>query len=327
LSARDLFDLLTYGSLDGKYSDGTQGTNSPITITPYTTKDGKKGLLITLGGTDMGHLTNDDNILAALDEGEGLPTAYLVEIHNALDTYMIDHPEMKGSELTLAGYSLGGMQAQLLADALTDPTQPGAQDFTGLVTNDGLHVANVVTYGSPIMGTPAAGVNYTMYDAVHDPVPLLSSYENRRLDKLKGILQKLDNDPKGAYDQLMSQKGDAYKAYLSLIDADQMSWSQKVNHYIDKKNQYHNNIISLTDVGNTSIGTGHPRLKWPNLWLLCFTYPLTAFDPDHQLNIDNHLHYHQSAQLNSSQLTSNLKIDPNSLGPTEYFSIVMPEPN
>ena len=168
MSARDLFDLLTYGSLDGKYTDGTQGTNSPITITPYTTKDGKKGLLITLGGTDMGHLTNDDNILTALDAGEGLPTGYLPLIHNALETYMTDHPDMKGSDLTLSGYSLGGMQAQIVAKALADPNSPtdnpGAGNFNDLVTHYRLHVANVVTYGSPIMGAPATGVNYTMYD-------------------------------------------------------------------------------------------------------------------------------------------------------------------
>jgi hypothetical protein len=332
LSARDIYDLLYYGSLDGSYTDGSQGTNSPITITPYTTTDGKKGLLITLGGTDMGHLTNDDNILAALDTGEGLPTAYLVEIHNALDTYMINHPGMEGSELTLAGYSLGGMQAQIVAKALNEPNSlidnPGAGNFNDLVTHYGLHVANVVTYGSPIMGAPATGVNYTMYDAVGDPVPLLSSYENPLFDKLKGTLAKLGTDPKGAVGQLVAQGGLEYKAYCSLIDADQLSWQDKVNQYIDPNHQ-HQHIYALTDVGNTSIGQGHPRLlALPDLGAPWTWWNTTYFDPGHQINIDNHMHYYQSAQLNvgqSSQLTSNLKIDPSSLGPTEYFSIVMPD--
>jgi hypothetical protein len=305
LSARDIFDLLYYGSMDGKYTNGSQGTDKPITITPYTTKDGKKGLLITLGGTDMGHLTNDDKILAALDTGEGLPTAYLVEIHNALETYMDEHPEMKGSELTISGYSLGGMQAQILADALTDPTRAGGQDFTTLVTNDGLHVANVITYASPVMGPPMTGVNYTMYDGGYDPVPLLSYYENPQLTPLRGTLVGLETNPVWTILQLKFQRGkmdDIYGAYHSLIAGDQMSWQDKVNHYIDRQHLYqYQDFKSITDVGNTS--------NDPFFW-------------GHQLNMDNHLHYYQSAQLNNNQLSSNLKnIDPSSLGPTEYFSI------
>lgn len=318
LSARDIYDLIYYQSKDGNYKDGSQGTNSPITITPYTTKDGKKGLLITLGGTDLGHLTNDDSILAALETGEGLPTAYLVEIHNALETYMNEHPDMNGAELTLSGYSLGGMQAQKLATYLTNGDYPDLTD----PKKHGLHVANVVTYGAPVMGPPANGVNYTMYDAVDDPIPLLSYYENPELLKLRSALTSLDTNPVDTIQQLWTHPGDAYNAYLSLIRADQLPWQQKVNRYIDKpsidpNHQYH--IIPITDVGTTSIGTGDPQITMtPVINPVGPVYDF-SFNPGHQLNFQNHQQYQASSQLNS-RLTS-LNIDPSSLGPTEYFPL------
>jgi hypothetical protein len=289
LSARDVYDLIYYGSRDGKYAEKTQDTNSPVTLTPYTTRDGKKGLLMTLGGTDPSHLTNDDSILAALDTGEGLSTAYLTIIHNALETYMSEHPAMVGAELTIAGYSLGGMQAQLLADNLVNGAYPD------LIQQHNLHVAHVITYGAPVMGSPANGVDYTMYDTTDDPVPLLSYYENPHLLKLQGTLAKLNNSPIDAIKQLLSQVGDVGAAYLSLIHADQLPWQQKIDTYIDPRHQYH--IISITDVGTTSLGTGD----------------------FHRLNFNNHLQYYRSDQLNSP--TKDLDIDPSSLGPTEYFRL------
>src|SRR5205823_3265163 len=39
-------------------------------------------------------------------------------------------------------------------------------------------VTQVVTYGSPTMGDPVPGVQYDLYEAQWDPVPLLSRYEN-----------------------------------------------------------------------------------------------------------------------------------------------------
>lgn len=317
LSPRDLYDLIYYGSMDGSYTDGTQSTNSPITITPYTTKDGKKGLLITLGGTDLGHLTNDDSILGALDAGSGLPTAYETEIRAALQQYLLEHPEIAnnpgGTELTFAGYSLGGMEAQIFADDLANNQDPE------ITNNYHLHVANVITYGAPIMGPPIKGVNYTMYDAVDDPIPLLSYYENPQITKLKGILTQLDSNPVAAIQKLKAQGGDAYKLYLSLIHADQLPWQQKVNTYIDPKHQYH--IIPITDVGNTSIGTGDPGLQFNTIGIPTGPQiPWPSFNSGHQLNFNNHLQYFQSSQLNNGSL-SGVNIDPNSLGPTEYFPL------
>ncbi len=326
LNARDIYDLIYYGSMDGSYKDGTQSTNSPITITPYTTKDGKKGLLITLGGTDLGHLTNDDSLLGALETGSGLPTAYAVEIHNALETYMNEHPDAKGSELTISGYSLGGMQAQLFASDL-------AQGYYGDLTGaDGLHVANVVTYGSPVMGPPMRGVNYTMYDATNDPIILLSHAENKDITDLKSILVLFNSDPVTAAQQLQAQGGKVYQLYLSLIRADQLPWDQKVNQYIDPttldpNHQYH--IIPITDVGGTSIETGDPHFynanplaKIPEIGRpIAGLIPIPGFDPGHQLNFNNHLQYYKSSQLDNS-LPGGTNINPSSLGPTEYFPVV-----
>lgn len=319
LSARDLYDLIYYGSMDGSYKDGSQSTISPITITPYTTKDGKKGLLITLGGTDLSHLTNDDSILGALETGSGLPDSYQELIQGALAKYLAEHPEFahdpNGVELTIAGYSLGGMEAQILTKYLADGALPWAKN---------LHVANVITYGSPIVEkSPVPGVNYTMYDAIDDPIPLLSDKINPEIDKFRAILMKLDSNPIVALQKLKDQGGDAYKLYLKLIREDQLPWPQKLQlldpSNIDPHHQYH--IIPLTDVGNTSLGTGDPGagvgiVPGPN----GFPLPIPQLHTGHQFNFNNHLQYYQSTQLNNSPLDGT-NIDPASLGPTEYFPI------
>jgi hypothetical protein len=177
LSARDLFYSI-YNEVDG-----TQSTNKPITITPYTTKDGKKGLLVTIAGTDTDHWW-DSSIIVALMTGMGMPgNPYQADVENAIKAYLQEHPDMKGANVTFDGYSLGGMVAQ------------NVTDDSSFSSKYNLHVTNVVTYGSPVMGPPARGVHYAMYDATYDPIPLLSSYENPSLDWKAVALDLAPLDP------------------------------------------------------------------------------------------------------------------------------------
>ncbi|MBV9617290.1 MAG: hypothetical protein JO031_17705, partial [Ktedonobacteraceae bacterium] len=167
LSARDLFDLIQND--DGLYS--SQSTTKPITITPYKTKTGT-GLLISIGGTDPGDWAWDTDVFTALQTGMGLDNPYLDDVKAALRSYMREHREMTGSEITFAGYSLGGMTAQQMAQYITSGND---QEFR----NYDFNVAQVITYGAPVMGLPLGNnIEYNMYDATYDPVPLLSQYEN-----------------------------------------------------------------------------------------------------------------------------------------------------
>lgn len=170
LSARDIYDFI-YNSANG-VDQGSQSTNKPITITPYQTADGKTALLITISGTDPGHMW-DTSVLNAINtgvNGAGDPTdnPYYLDVNTAIATYMSEHKDMEGAEVTFAGYSLGGMVAQLV-------TNEEAAKGSALAQNN-LTVKNVITYGSPIMGPKYRGVNYTLYDSQFDPIPDLSSY-------------------------------------------------------------------------------------------------------------------------------------------------------
>lgn len=215
LSARDVYDFI-YTQVDG-----TQSTNKPISITPYKNSKGQTCLLITIGGTDNDHAW-DDNLDTAINTGMNYPSKYLPDVENAIAQYMSKHPEMHGAHVTFAGYSLGGMTAQNLVSQ--DPN---------FLAKQGLTVANIITYGSPVMGPPKDGVNYTMYDATADPVPLLSYYEN----------PLLGSGPK--YDKNQNLPG-----AVGLITGEEgVSWDKKLHEYIDPRGQYGDNIIGITDVG------------------------------------------------------------------------------
>lgn len=215
LSARDIYDFI-YSS-----EDGTQSTNKPITITPYTNAAGQPCLLITVGGTDNQH-NWDDNIDTAINTGMNYPSKYLPDVERAIAQYMQEHPEMRGSQVTFAGYSLGGMTVQNLVN-----------NQSSFLKQQGLTVTNMITYGSPVMGPPKPGVNYTMYDSTADPVPLLSYYEN----------PLLGSGPN--YDPNQNLAG----AAGLIVGAEASSWDNKLHHYIDPKGEYQGDIIPITDQG------------------------------------------------------------------------------
>lgn len=222
LSARDLFDLI-YNHIGG----GSQSTTKPITITPYKTRDGKNGLLITIGGTDINDAAWDTDLFTALQTGMGADNPYLNDVRQAIVDYVREHPEMTGSEITFAGYSLGGMTAQQMAQVIASGSDKELNGFK-------LHVEQIITYGAPVMGTPLNGVHYAMYDATYDPIPLLSSYENPRVG-----VNRLRDLPAGIRE---------------IIHTDAVPWDQKLHSYIDPRGEYGGQIHNINDVGNSVLG-------------------------------------------------------------------------
>ncbi len=227
MSARDLFDFIQNDDRAGRLYN-TQSTTKPITITPYRTKDGKTGLLISVGGTDTNDIAWDTDIFTALQTGMGTDNPLLDDVKAAIRSYMQEHREMTGSEITFAGYSLGGMTVQQMAQDITGGNDPDLSGYD-------LHVAQVITYGAPVMGAPIGNnVKYNMYDATYDPVPLLSSYENPTVSSI-GIENGGVIDVKAALDTLSA--------------ADKMSWDERLHTYIDPGDQYSVHIHEISDVG------------------------------------------------------------------------------
>ena len=265
--------------------DTTQGTSKPITITPYK-KDGKNGLLISIGGTDLNNINYDTDLFTALQTGQGYTNPYLADVRQALLDYMREHREMAGSEITFAGYSLGGMTAQQMANDIAS-----GNDST--INQSGLRVAQVITYGAPVMGAPLNNVKYNMYDATYDPIPLLSSYEDH-------LLNQLDSPLNPNYSPQAPLSGLRFAAALGvnlgiISAAHMMPWDTKLHSYIDPGGQYGAQIHNINDVGNTPLGSGGP------------------------LVIQNHLEYQNSNQLNAA--STDTGINTASLGPTEYFGM------
>jgi hypothetical protein len=300
LTAGDLFQFIHGMNPNGK--DGTQNTADPITITPYTTRDGKKGLLITLAGLDPNHPGYDTDIFDALQTGQGGYNPYEADVERAIMQYMKEHPEMAGAQLTFAGYSYGGMTAQQVADDINN------HDLRNPLSQYDFQVANVITYGAPVMGAPQPGVHYAMYDATYDPVPLLSNYENPELGQ---TYNPFDTSPRQNLLQKVGQiviSPITYQSDLSqLSTVDALPWNQKLHTYIDPTGQYGNQIHNISDVGNTYLGKGGPP----------FLYNHQQYQSSDQLNAPTPM----STASTNSNIGDIGNIDPNSLGPTEYFGM------
>src|SRR5262249_52972530 len=86
--------------------------------TPYTTRSGKRDLLITISGTDITHWWDNGIVNALLTGVGGANNPYMSDLGDAIQKYMVEHPEMKGVGVTFVGYSQGGMIAQNWAKLL-----------------------------------------------------------------------------------------------------------------------------------------------------------------------------------------------------------------
>ncbi len=135
-----------------------QGTKGPITVTKGTLKKGfssKEVYLITLSGTEW-VFNQSTEALTDLFSGFNLKSAYY---YNVVNVILNNIP--KGSNLVLAGHSLGGMIAQQVAADSTIKAK--------------YNVLNTVTFGSPLLAALSREGTVKRLGDVSDVVPLLSS--------------------------------------------------------------------------------------------------------------------------------------------------------
>ncbi len=139
-------------------SDGyNQGTLGPITITKGKLVNGwssKDIYLVTLSGTEM-VFNQSTEWITDLFAGFNLGNAYY---YNVVNTILANVP--RGSNLVLAGHSLGGMIAQQVA----------ADTSVKYYYN----VLNTVTFGSPLLAAGFREGTVKRLGDVSDFVPLLS---------------------------------------------------------------------------------------------------------------------------------------------------------
>ena len=140
-------------------SDGyNKGEKGPITITQGTLKTGSRSkpvYLVTLSGTEL-VFNQSTEILTDLFSGFNLKNAYY---YNVVKVIQANIP--KGSNLILAGHSLGGMIAQQVAADTTIKYK--------------YNVLNTVTFGSPLLAAGFREGTVRRLGDVSDVVPLLSS--------------------------------------------------------------------------------------------------------------------------------------------------------
>ena len=140
-------------------SDGYNGgVKGPITITKGTlekTFSSKEIYLITLSGTEW-VFNQSTEALTDLFSGFNLKSAYY---YNVVNVILNNIP--KGSNLILAGHSLGGMIAQQVAADSTIKAK--------------YNILNTVTFGSPLLSAGSREGTVKRLGDVSDPVPLLSA--------------------------------------------------------------------------------------------------------------------------------------------------------
>ncbi len=139
-------------------SDGyNQGTKGPITITKGTLKtafSSKSVYLVTLSGTEW-VFNQSTEALTDLFSGFNLKSAYYCNAVKIISAYI-----PKGSNLILAGHSLGGMIAQQVA---ADST-----------IKRNYNILNTVAFGSPLLSNGSREGTVKRLGDISDVVPLLS---------------------------------------------------------------------------------------------------------------------------------------------------------
>ena len=155
-------NIVTYTSADEicdlVYDGYNKGTLGPITITRGTLKKGystKNVYLVTLSGTEW-VFNQSTEALTDLFSGFNLKSAYY---YNVVEVILENIP--RGSNLILAGHSLGGMIAQ----------QVSADVYVKAYYN----VLNTVTFGSPLLAAGFREGTIKRLGDISDVVPLLSS--------------------------------------------------------------------------------------------------------------------------------------------------------
>lgn len=140
-------------------SDGYNGgVKGPITITKGTLQksfSSKEIYLVTLSGTEW-VFNQSTEAITDLFSGFNLKSAYY---YNVVNIILNNIP--KGSNLVLAGHSLGGMIAQQVAADSTIKAK--------------YNILNTVTFGSPLLSAGSREGTVKRLGDINDPVPLLSA--------------------------------------------------------------------------------------------------------------------------------------------------------
>ena len=140
--------------VDAGYNQGTKG---PITITQGTLRTAlsvKPVYLVTLSGTEL-VFNQSTEALTDLFSGFNLRNAYYDNVVRVISANV-----PKGSNLVLAGHSLGGMIAQQVAGDST--------------IKKNYNILNTVTFGSPLLSDGSREGTVKRLGDVSDIVPLLS---------------------------------------------------------------------------------------------------------------------------------------------------------
>jgi len=149
--------------------DAQEATGNKIGIEQL----GPNTLLVTLAGTDTSNSAWPTNLPDALDAGAGdKNNPYLLDIEAAIEQYIQENHLPPGTQIVVAGHSLGGIEAEYLAE------NNGKTNYT---------VKDVITYGSPQIGPPVSGVQYDQYFNRYDPITLTSWYELGPIAQMFGI--------------------------------------------------------------------------------------------------------------------------------------------
>ena len=160
-TAPEIYQLVRDG-----YNKGEKG---PISIVKGTLKSGwssKTVYLVTLSGTEL-VLNQSTEAITDLLSGFNLQSPYY---YNVVKVITQNIP--RGSNLVLAGHSLGGMIAQQVS---ADPT-----------VKAGYNILNVVCFGSPLLAAGFREGTIRRLGDVSDPVPYLSG--NLFVTPLRAVL-------------------------------------------------------------------------------------------------------------------------------------------
>ncbi|MGX8692598.1 MAG: hypothetical protein ACSW8E_02450 [Clostridia bacterium] len=134
-----------------------QGEKGPISVTKGTLKSGfstKTVYLVTLSGTELVFNQSTD-VITDLLSGFNLQSPYYYNVVNVITQNI-----PRGSNLILAGHSLGGMIAQQVAANST--------------VKAGYNVLNTVCFGSPLLAAGFREGTVRRLGDISDPVPYLS---------------------------------------------------------------------------------------------------------------------------------------------------------
>ena len=163
-----------YQMVSRRYPQGSQTADEqqgPIGVTQIA----PNRYLVTLVGIEWDSWSGANALdNAALDQ-LGINSEYYAVVRETLEEQI-----PPGAEIVLAGHSHGGIVAQNLARDAGFNSNAERPLLSRLFGGNGgdYKVTDVITFGSPVSGSPASGTRYRMFANEGDPVTWLSAMNN-----------------------------------------------------------------------------------------------------------------------------------------------------